>query len=49
MVIKGGFKQTAEFWISDYFVDNLKKSNLAASTTGDNFDEFEIGRAAWEA
>jgi hypothetical protein len=27
----------------------LKPSKSAASTTGGNFDEFKIGRAAWEA
>jgi hypothetical protein len=25
MVIRGSFKQTAEFWISDYLIDNLEK------------------------
>jgi hypothetical protein len=45
MVIRGAFKQIEEFLISDYFIDNLE-NNLAASTTGDNFDEFKIGRAA---
>jgi hypothetical protein len=34
-----------EFLISDYFIDNLE-NNLAASTTGGNFDDFKIGRAA---
>jgi hypothetical protein len=45
MVIGGGFRQTAEFLISDYFIDNLE-NKLAASTTGGNFDEFKIWRAA---
>jgi hypothetical protein len=48
MVIGGGFRQTAEFWISDCFIDNLENKS-AASTTGGDFDEFKIGRAAWEA
>jgi hypothetical protein len=46
MVIGGGFRQRAEFLISDCFVDNLEKIKSSASTTGGNFDEFKIGRAA---
>jgi hypothetical protein len=34
-----------EFLISDCFIDNLENKS-AASTTGGNFDEFKIGRAA---
>jgi hypothetical protein len=44
MVIRGGFRQRAEFLISDCFIDNLENKS-AASTTGGNFDEFKIGRA----
>jgi hypothetical protein len=45
MVIGGGFRQTAEFLISDCFIDNLENKS-AASTTGGYFDEFKIGWAA---
>jgi hypothetical protein len=46
-VIGVSFKQRAKFCISDYFIDNLEKANnLVSSTTGRNFDEFKIGRAA---
>jgi hypothetical protein len=45
MVIGGGFRQTAEFGISDCFIDNLENKS-AASTTGGNFGEFKIWRAA---
>jgi hypothetical protein len=45
MVIGGGFRQTVEFRIYDCFIDNLENKS-AASTTGGNFDEFKIGRAA---
>jgi hypothetical protein len=45
-MVKGdGFRQTSEFLISDCFIDNLENKS-AASTTGGNFDEFKIGRAA---
>jgi hypothetical protein len=45
MVIGGGFRQAAEFLISDCFIDNVE-NKLAASTTGGNFGELKIGRAA---
>jgi hypothetical protein len=45
MVLGGGFRQTAEFLISDCFIDNLENKS-AASTTGDNFGDFKIGKAA---
>jgi hypothetical protein len=45
MVIGGGFRQTAEFLMSDCFIDNLENKS-AAYTTGGKFDEFKIGRAA---
>jgi hypothetical protein len=46
MVIGGDFKQRDfEFCISDYFIDNLENKSVV-STTGDNFDEFKIGRAS---
>jgi hypothetical protein len=41
MVVGGGFSQRAEFWISDYFIDNFENKS-AATTTGDNFDEIKL-------
>jgi hypothetical protein len=46
MVIRGAFKQTAKFLFLNILSIIWKRRNLAVSTTGNNFDEFKIGRAA---
>jgi hypothetical protein len=37
---------TAEFLISDCFIDNVKNNYICGIHNRDDYDEFKIGRAA---